>query len=146
MRTAVVALAVSVSVVVAVGAVAEAPPGQTRDASDYQFGADMGLLVFHVHRERAADFEAVMTRLGQALQASAAPGRREQAAGWRFFRGREEMDAIVYVLVLEPVVRGADYDPVKMFTEFMPAEAPDLYERLKGAVVRVERLDLERLP
>jgi hypothetical protein len=48
-------------------------------------------------------------------------------------------------VVIEPVVRDADYDPVKMLTEFAPEEASVLYERLRKAVVQVERLDLERL-
>jgi len=87
-----------------------------------------------------------MTRLGEGLQASAAVPRRDQAVGWRFFRARDVAEAAVYVLFLDPVVRDADYDPVRMLTEFVPAEATALYERLRAAVVRVERLDLERVP
>lgn len=123
---------------------APAPVAQT--ASDYQFGAaDTGLLVFHVHRDRTADFESVMQVVGQGLRAATASPRREQAAGWRFFRARETPEAAIYVVFADPVVSQADYDPVKMITEAAPADAAALYERLRASVIRVERLDLERL-
>ena len=113
---------------------------------DYQFGADTGLLVFHVHRDRTADFETVMHRIGEGLRTTSNPARRDQAAGWRVFRARDTSDAAIYVVLVDPVVRDADYDPVKMLTELAPAEASALYERLRTAVARVERLDLARVP
>jgi hypothetical protein len=112
--------------------------------SDYRFAADTGLLVFHVHRDRTADFESVMAVVGQGLRAATVSPRREQAAGWRFFRSRETSEAAVYVVLVDPVVVQADYDPVKMLTEGSLADAPGLYERLRASVIRVERLDLER--
>jgi hypothetical protein len=118
---------------------ADAPP------ANYRFTAEAGLLVFHVHREHAADFEAVMRRVTEGLPTLATPLRREQAAGWRLFRARETATAAIYVVLVDPAVRDADYDPVKMITELASAEAADLYERLRAAVIRVERLELEQI-
>lgn len=114
-------------------------------ASDYHFAADTGLLVFHVHRERTTDFESVMQVVAQGLRSATLSPRREQASGWRFFRARETPEAAVYVVIVDPVVGQTDYDPVKMLTESSPADAAALYERLRASVIRVERLDLERL-
>ncbi len=122
---------------------AQAPPAVSSAAADYRFGAAMGMLVFHVHRERTEDFEQVMSRIATGLRAASTQVRQEQAAGWRFFRARDASDAVIYVVIVDPAVREADYDPVKMLTEFAPAEAAALYERLRMAVVRVERLDLD---
>lgn len=142
---AVLACSTSLAVVAAVPPVQGAPVS-AQAVSDYHFGAaDTGLLVFHVHRDRTTDFEGVMQVVGQGLRAATVSPRREQAAGWRFFRARETPDAVIYVVLVDPVVAQADYDPVKMLTEVAPAEAAALYERLRAAVIRVERLDLERL-
>lgn len=118
------------------------PPGST----DYRFEASTGLLVFHVHSDRTRDFEAVAARISQGLEAATSPVRREQAAGWRIFRATDTSADAVYVVVIDPVVRGADYDPVKMLTELAPDEVQGLYEQLKSSVIRVERLDLAPLP
>ena len=40
---------------------------------------------------------------------------------------------------------GADYDPVKLLTEALPAEVQALYTRLKDSIVRVERMGLVKL-
>jgi hypothetical protein len=115
-------------------------------AADYLFEAGTGLLVFHVRHDRVADFEGIMHRIGDGLRATSNPARRDQAAGWRMFRARDTSDAAIFVLLVDPVVSAADYDPVKMLTEFAPSEAPALYERLRASVIRVERLDLSPLP
>lgn len=148
MRAAVTALAVLIGLGAASprAAVQTAASAAATVVSDYRFGAGTGLLVFHVHRDRTADFEAVMQRVAEGLRSTSNPTRRDQAAGWRIFRARDTSDAAIYVVLVDPVVRDADYDPVKMLTELAPAEASALYERLRNAVARVERLDLDRLP
>jgi hypothetical protein len=150
MRSAVTALAVLIGLGAASPRAAVQTPASAAAAatvvSDYRFGAGTGLLVFHVHRDRTADFEAVMQRVAEGLRGTSDPTRRDQAAGWRVFRARDTSDAAIYVVLVDPVVRDADYDPVKMLTELAPAEASALYERLRNAVARVERLDLDRLP
>lgn len=145
MRSAVTALAISIGLCAAPlhGAGQTAAPSAE---SDYRFGANTGLLVFHVHRDRTADFEAVLQRIGEGLKATTNPARHDQAAGWRAFRARDTPEAAIYVVLVDPVVRDADYDPVKMLTELAPAEASALYERLRAAVRRVERLDLDHIP
>jgi hypothetical protein len=49
------------------------------------------------------------------------------------------------VFLLDPVVPGADYDPVRILSESLPAEVQPLYERLKSAVIRVERMGLSKI-
>jgi hypothetical protein len=144
MRPAVIALTVWIGLGAApAGFAAQAPPAGPTAGSDYRFGAGTGMLVFHVRPDRIGDFEQVMSRIATGLRATSSQTRQDQAAGWRFFRARDASDAVIYVVIVDPVVRDADYDPVKMLTEFVPAEAAVLYERLRLAVVRVERLDLD---
>lgn len=146
MRFAVTAVAVLIGLGAAPLAGAVQAPAGPPVASDYHFSAGTGLLVFHVHRDRMADFETVMRRIAEGLKSTSNPARRDQAAGWRLFRARDTSEAAIFVLLIDPVVRDADYDPVKMITEIAPADATELYERLRASVVRVERLDLNALP
>lgn len=130
--------------VLPVGLRAQVPVAEA-GSPDYRFGGPSGVLVFHVRRDQTAAFEQVMARVAQGLRAATSPVRQRQAEGWKLFRARDTVDATVYVMVFDPVSPEADYDPVKMLTEFVPAEARTLYEQLRAAVVRVERLDLERI-
>lgn len=112
----------------------------------YVFGARTGVLLFHVRPEHAAAFEQIMARVAGGLRGADADGRAQQATGWRFFRARPEADSAVYLAFIDPVVPGADYDPVRLLIEFAPAEARALFEQLRTAIIRVERLDLDELP
>lgn len=106
----------------------------------YVFAAGTGVLLFHVRPDHAGVFEQIMARITDGLRAAAPSG-----PSWRFFRARPEADSAVYVAFIDPVDPGADYDPVKLLTQVAPAEARTLYEQLRAAVLRVERLDLEAL-
>jgi len=113
---------------------------------DYLFAAGTALLLFYVRPDRVLEFEAVSAKISQSLDATADPTRRQQANGWRMFRSSEAVrDAVVYVFLLDPVVPGADYDPVRVLSESLPAEVQPLYERLKSAVIRVERMGLTKI-
>jgi hypothetical protein len=123
-----------------------APAARPPASPDYVFPAGSAILLFYVHREHVADFEAVAARISQALDASTDPVRRQQAASWRMFRSSDSAsDAVVYVFLLDPVVAGADYDPVRVLSESLPTEVQPLYEQLKTSVIRVERLALTKL-
>ncbi len=54
-------------------------------------------------------------------------------------------DSVIYVFVLDPATAESDYDPVKVLSEELPTEAQALYETLKGATVRIERMGLAKL-
>lgn len=123
-----------------------APAARPPASPDYVFPAGSALLLFYVSRAHTADFEAVAARISQALDASQDPARRQQAASWRMFRSSDSAsDAAVYVFLFDPVVPGADYDPVRLLSESLPAEVQPLYEQLKASVIRVERLALTKL-
>jgi hypothetical protein len=118
----------------------------TNSGPDYTFDSTTALLLFYVRPDKTGDFESVVARLAQALDASTDPIRRQQAAAWRMMRSSEPgRDAVVYVFLLDPVVPGADYDPVRVLSESLPAEVQPLYEKLKASVTRVERMALTKI-
>jgi hypothetical protein len=115
--------------------------------ASYTFPSGAGLLLFYVRPDKAAEFESVVARIDEALTKTPDPMRRQQAASWRIFRSVEPVsrDAAVYMFVFDPAIAGADYDPVKLLSQELPADAPALYASLKDAVVRVERMGLAKL-
>jgi hypothetical protein len=112
----------------------------------YAFPSGAGLLLFYVRPDRTADFESVLKRMTEVLDKADIPPRKQQAAGWRMFKSVETpKDSVIYVFVLDPAVVGSDYDPVKVLSEGLPTEAHALYESLKSATVRIERMGLSKL-
>jgi hypothetical protein len=120
--------------------------GAAVQTAGYTFSSPAGVLFFHVRPDHAAEFEALTARISGALDQSQDPGRRQQAASWRIYKSLEgSAEATVYLFFFDPAVSGADYDPVKVIGEAAPLEAQAVYERLKAAVIRVERMGLGKL-
>ena len=112
----------------------------------YAFPSGAGLLLVYVRPERTADFERVVQRLAEVLDKADQAVRKQQAAGWRMFKSVEApKDSVIYVFVVDPAVAGSDYDPIKVLSEGLPTEAHALYESLKSATVRIERMGLAKL-
>jgi len=122
---------------------AQAAPASSKD---YVFSTGAGMLFFYVKPDKSVEFEAVVARLSEALDKTADPVRKQQAAGWRILKSVElQTDSPVYVFVFDPAVVGADYDPVKVLSDGAPADLQALYAQLKDATIRVERMALAKL-
>ena len=95
------------------------------------------LLTVAIRPDKAADFERVMSRMRDALLASADPKRKEQALGWKVMRlGKPLPDGnIAYVHVIDPVVPGMDYAVMQTLYEAFPDERQQLYELYRSAFV-----------
>lgn len=123
-----------------------AAPAQTASGQSYTFPSGAGLLFFYVKPDKTTDFEAVMARLDSVLDATDDPVRKRQAGSWRILKSTEKTrDSVIYVMIFDPAVAGADYDPVKVLSEGAPADVQALYTRLRDAVVRVERMGLQTI-
>ena len=99
------------------------------------FGSDAGMIWNPVKPDRILDFEMVMARLKEALALSEDPVRKQQAAGWKVFRALEvgPNNTVLYVFVVDPAVKGADYTISKILNEVFPAEVQELYKLYIGA-------------
>ena len=99
-----------------------------------------------VRADRVADFERLIDRLRDGLASSKDPARRAQAAGWDVFRALETvLGNVAFVMRLDPVVRGQDYDVVRLLAELFPAEAAALSRDYNQAVMTRNSLRLNRL-
>lgn len=115
---------------------APSQPGQTGQAAQgLVFGADAGVVFNVIRADKTADFEMVMSRVKDALQKSDNPVRKQQAAGWKVFRAQEP-DAkgnVLYVYVIDPAVKDADYTVSRILAEVFPTEAQELWPKFRDA-------------
>lgn len=89
------------------------------------FTAPVGLLLNAVRPERVADFEKLIGHVQAALAASSDATIREQAKGWKVYKASETgpNGAVLYVFLLDPTVKGADYGLSRILAEAFPDTA-----------------------
>lgn len=123
-----------------------ATPATPAVPATYMFESGAGLLLYYVQPAKAADFEAILGRFREALAKAEAPQRKQQALNWKIYKSAEPVtDAAVFVFAFDPAITTASYDPLLLLAEVLPAEMQPLYERLKDAVIRVERMGLTKI-
>ena len=132
------------------GAQQPAAPQPTAAVSSARvFASDVGVIFNAIKPDRTDDFESVLERLKQALRESMDPERRQQAAGWKIFKAAEPgpNGSVLYLFVMDPAVKGADYGVARILAEAFPAEAQDLYRLYTGAFATGQTiLNLNPLP
>src|SRR5436190_5071112 len=114
-----------------------AQPAQQAQAAPTtrMFASDAGMVLNFIKPDKTADFEAVMTKLKEALQKSPKPERKQQAASWKIFKSPEpaQNGNVLYVFVIDPAVKGADYTVSTALAEVFPQEVQTLYKQYADA-------------
>jgi hypothetical protein len=107
-------------------------------ASRLVFGSDAAFILNFVKADKTGDFELVIAKLKEALQTSGRPERKQQATGWRVFRASEGGPAasVIYLFVIAPPLKGADYSVANLITEAFPAEARALLLTLTDSLAQ----------
>jgi len=122
-----------------------APPAAAQPAKNpYVFDGDGAMTLNFIKADKAADFEMVLGKLKEALAKSEKPGRKEQAKGWKFFKAAEPgpNGAVIYVSVVDPVIKGSDYTVSTILSEAFPAEVQALYKSYSEAYVSQNLINL----
>jgi hypothetical protein len=101
------------------------------------FDGDVALWTVGVNPNHTRDFEQVMTRLKEVLRSSEKPERRRQAEGWKIMRAQTnpQTGQVMYIHMLNPVVRGADYNVLELIYEVVEdhEERTRIYEQYRAA-------------
>jgi len=119
----------------AAGAQAAAPAQQKQTVT---FTNDIVLWAFTVKPDKTADYEKAMDKLKAALQKITRPEAKQQLAGWKIVRNSAAQPdgSILYVHVLSPVIKGADYSILNLvyeaFTDYQEQKA--FYDLYSGAI------------
>jgi hypothetical protein len=116
--------------------------GQAQPAAQAQaapaarvFASDAGMVLNFIKPDQTANFEAVITKLKEALQKSEKPERKQQAASWKVFKSPEPAAGgnALYVFMVDPAVKGADYTVSTILAEAFPTEVQALYKQYVDA-------------
>jgi hypothetical protein len=88
------------------------------------FGSNTGLVLNFIKPDKTADFEAVVAKLKDALQKSSNAQRKQQAASWKVYKSSDPGPAgsVLYVYIVDPVVKGADYAVTTILAEAFSSE------------------------
>ena len=129
--------ALSAGTVFAQAAPAQQPPAQPPAAAaaaptTRTFANDGGMVLNFIKPDKTADFEAVVGKLKEALNKSEKPERKQQAASWKVFKSPDPAAGgnVLYVFVIDPSVKGADYTVSNILAEaFPPAELNTIYKQ-----------------
>jgi hypothetical protein len=109
------------------------PPAQQAAAAPTKrvFASDGGMVLNFIKPDKTADFEAVIGKLKEALQKSTKPERKQQAASWKVFKSPEAAQGgnVLYVFVIDPSVKDADYTVSTILAEAFPQDVQTLYKQ-----------------
>jgi hypothetical protein len=99
------------------------------------FASDGGMVLNFIKPDKTADFEAVVAKLKEALQKSEKPERKQQAASWKVFKSPDPAAGgnVLYVFIIDPSVKGADYTVSNILAEAFPTEVQALYKQYAEA-------------
>jgi hypothetical protein len=113
------------------------PAQQAQAAKNpYVFATDGALLLNFIKPDKVADFDMIIGKVKEALAKSEKPERKEQAKSWKIFKASEPGagGAVIYVSVIYPAVKGADYTVSAILTEGFPAaEVNELLKKYSEA-------------
>lgn len=106
-------------------------------AQKLTFEGDSVVWMVSIKAGKEADFEAVIAALKNALQTSAAPEAKQQAAGWKVLKSLKPQPdgTVIYTHMISPVVAGADYGVMSNIYAAVkdPTEQKALYDKYAGA-------------
>jgi hypothetical protein len=112
---------------------APAQPAQQAQAASTkrEFANDAGMVLNFIKPDKTADFEAVVAKLKEALSKSDKPERKEQAKSWQVFKSPDPAAGgnVLYVFLINPSVKGADYTVSTILAEAFPQEVQTLYKQ-----------------
>ena len=95
---------------------------------------DAATITVLIKPDKTADFEMVLARLREALLKSDKPVRRQQADGWFIYKGAQPVQGnAVYIMRIEPVVAGEEYDISRLIAEVFPTEVQDIFAKYRDA-------------
>ena len=107
---------------------------------------DAAMITVLIKPDKTADFELVLNKLKEALQRSDNPERKQQAAGWHVYRSSQPMQGnVVYIMRIEPVVKGQEYDVTRLIAEVFPVEVQEIFPKYRDAFAGRAIVKLEPL-
>ena len=137
-------------------ALAQDPPAQPPAAQQpapkeprVTFKTDAGVLLFTIKGDQTTAFEELVAKVRDLLSKSEDPIRKQQLNGWKVYKAAEAAAGgnALYVLVVDPAVKAAEYDPIMLVVEglgkdYATPENQELVKKFAGVFANVNQLNL----
>jgi hypothetical protein len=94
---------------------------------------DAAVVTIMIKPDKTADFEKVVAKYREAFEKNENATRKNQLAGMKFYKGASTAQGVPYIVVVDPVVKGEEYDITRIITEVFPTEVQAIYELYKGS-------------
>jgi len=94
---------------------------------------DAAVITILIKPDKTADFESVLAKYKEALGKSDNATRKQQLTGMKFFKGPAAAQGVPYIIVVDPVMKGEEYDITRVITEVFPVEVQALYAKYKDS-------------
>jgi hypothetical protein len=107
---------------------------------------DVVLVTMIIKPDKTADFEMVLNKVKEALAKSEKPERKQQAAGWTVFKvPTPTPQGVAYIMRIDPIVKGAEYDLMRIISEVFPVEVQEIFLKYKEAFAGRGLSELKKL-
>ncbi len=124
----------ALAAVMFVGAPAFAQDAAAPAAPVLALDGDAATITVLIKPDKTADFEAVLAKLKDALAKSEKAERKQQAAGWNVYKTAQAVQGnVAYIMVINPVVKGQEYDISRLIAEVFPTEVQEVFAKYKDS-------------
>jgi hypothetical protein len=96
---------------------------------------DAVMITMLIKPDKTADFEDVIAKYKEALAKNdKVAARKQQLDGMKFFKSSQQAQGnAMYIIYVEPVIKGEEYDISRVIAEVFPVEVQAIFEKYKGA-------------
>jgi hypothetical protein len=128
----VMVLGVGLAVFTLVGATGASAQEPTKPVLTLE--GDAAMITVLIKPDKTADFEAVLTKLKEALGKNEKAERKQQLEGLRFYKSSQMMQGnALYYIIADPVVKDQEYDITRLVMEVFPSEVQEIFAKYKDA-------------
>ena len=115
------------------GAAVAAAQEAAKQAPVMALDGDAAVITILIKPDKTADFESVIAKWKEAFEKSDNATRKQQLAGMKFFKGAATAQGVPYIVMVDPVVKGEEYDITRVVTEVFPVEVQAVYQKYKDS-------------
>ena len=94
---------------------------------------DAAVITILIKADKTADFESVIAKYKESLEKSENATRKQQLAGMKFFKSAPTAQGVPYIIVVDPVIKGEEYDITRIIHEVFPVEVQAVYQKYKDS-------------
>ena len=125
----------------AVASAQEAPKGPVM-----ALDGDAAVITILIKPDKTADFEKVIAKYRESLEKSENATRKQQLTGMRFFKSPTQAQGnAMYIIYVDAVVKGEEYDITRVVTEVFPTEVQAIYQLYKDSFAGRQIIPLNKI-